>query len=462
LQALKIPKGLSILKGNFEELYKKILNGPDAPDEEFIISGNSFKEIYELASGIADYCISNAVKSLCLCTENKAVITAAILASAGGGAVSILPYSFNKTVIKEIRNAVGFDLILTDIPDIISSELKNITPEQIKIIHDNVLRQNDPDTVFLKIFTGGSTGKPRVWDKTIRNIFSEVFYHSNAFNITKKDIFVSSVPPNHIYGLLYSVLVPFVSYARAIGSTCLYPQEILSSVKDNSASVLVSIPMHYRVLKISSFDLPSLRLALSSAGSLDYADAEHFFEQTGVEVVEIFGSTETGGIAIRCNSGKDKPWKAFTTIEWKIQNERLSVRSEFISPDLSKDVEGYYLTEDRVETKDNNCFIYLGRMDGIVKIAGKRVDLNKIENKLKTIDGVKDAVVVAVQSVSGRKNIIAVLVEGTIDQPALVKAAKGLLESYELPRKIKIIDKIPIASAGKYDRQMILNIINSK
>jgi acyl-coenzyme A synthetase/AMP-(fatty) acid ligase len=258
------------------------------------------------------------------------------------------------------------------------------------------------------------------------------------------------------------VLVPFVSYAKVTGETCSYPQEIISSVKENYASVLVSIPLHYRVLKVSSFELPSLRLALSSAGSLEYEDAENFYKQTGIEVAEIFGSTETGGIAIRYNSGKDNPWQPFDNIEWKVVDERLSVHSEFISPELSKDSNGFFLTEDRVEIAENNCFIHLGRADGIVKVAGKRVDLKKIENKLKKINGITDAVVVSLKTTGGRKNIIAALIDGNIDHYAVMKSVKDLVESYELPRIIKIIDKIPVTSTGKYDRQKILAILNSK
>ncbi len=386
------------MKRNFAEFYKKLLIGPDNPDEEFIISGATFKDIYNLASGIADICINNNAHSLCLCTENKALITASLLASAGGGPVVVLPHSFNKRIIKEIKSTIDFDLVLTDQPEKISSEFRVVTPDQIQINGKLLLQMRDPDSIFLKLFTGGSTGKPKIWQKTPRNIFSEALYHSNAFNVSRDDIFVSSVPAQHIYGLLYSVLVPFVSSARVSGQTCTFPQEIISSIKNNLASFFVATPMHYRVLKGSSFNLPSLRFALSSGGSLDYADAEYFYKQTGVEIAEIFGSTETGGIAIRYNSGKDKSWKPFDNIEWRIQDEKLSVRSEFISPDLPKDIEGYYITEDRVENSGDNCFTHLGRADGIIKVAGKRVDLREIENKLKQIPGVADVIVISLSS----------------------------------------------------------------
>jgi acyl-coenzyme A synthetase/AMP-(fatty) acid ligase len=449
------------LKRNFEEYYKKISIGPDNPDEEFIISGQTFKEIYELAAGIADHCVSNGIHSLCLCTENKALITAALLASAVGGAVVILPYSFNKILIKEIKATVGFDVIFSDTFEKIFAEYKVVAPDKIGKKSKNILCPRDPDSVFCKIFTGGSTGKPKIWQKTPRNLFSEALYHSNAFNVTKNDVFVSSVPAQHIYGLLYSVLVPFVSSARVSGETCTYPQEILSSIKNNSASVLVSIPMHYRVLKSGSFNLPSLRLALSSGGSLDYADAEYFYKQTGVEIAEIFGSTETGGIASRYNSGKEKAWSPFNNIEWKILNERLSVRSDFISPDLPRDDGGYYLTEDRIEITGDKCFTHLGRADGIVKVAGKRVDLKEIENKIKQIKGVEDAVIISVPSAGGRKNEISAVIKGSIKKSTVRRSAKELLEPYELPRKIKVIEKIPVTSTGKYDRQKIMSIIKS-
>ncbi len=446
-----------MIENNFISLYEKLLISPDNADKEFIIAGKTYKEVYDLASGIAELCRKTNVNTLCLCTENKAVIIASLLASINCGPSVLLPHSFDKRTIREMKSAAGFDLVLSDKPEEMPLQLEVVTPDQVGLKGKPLSQLRDPDSVFLKLFTGGSTGKSKIWQKTPRNIFSEALYHSKAFKVLEKDIFISTVPPQHIYGLLYSVIVPFISSAKVIGQTCAFPQEIISSIKVNSGTILVSIPVHYRVLKSSSLNFPSLRLALSSAGSLEYADAEYFFKETGIAIAEIFGSTETGGIAIRYNSGQEKALMPFKNIDWKIQDGKLSVQSDFISPELPRDAEGYYITEDRVENAGENNFMHLGRADGIVKVAGKRVDLKEVENKLKQIIGVADAVVIALPVSGGRKNVIAAIIEGCLDHKTVKKRAKELLEPYALPRKIKILEKLPVTAAGKYDRQKIMS-----
>ncbi|MFH0976929.1 MAG: class I adenylate-forming enzyme family protein [Spirochaetota bacterium] len=452
------------VKTNFEIFYKKLLSGPDNPDDEFIVSGNSYKSIYGLACGIVNIAQKFNTGTLCLCTENKALIAAALLSSLGGGPLVLLPHSFNKTILAEMKDSENFDFVLSDMPEIKQSGFKVLTPDEIeeaKSGENYFSKRLDPDSVFLKLFTGGSTGKPKIWQKTPRNIFSEALYHSSAFNVTEKDIFISTVPPQHIYGLLHSVIVPFISSAKTTAGIFSFPQEIISSIKKYSATVLVSVPIHYRILKGNTFSFPSLRLAISSAGTLDINDAKYFFNETGIKVAEIFGSTETGGIAIRHNSGEEMQWAPFDNIEWKIQDSRLCVRSEFTSPDLPKDKDGFFATEDRIESADNSTFAHLGRSDGIVKVAGKRVDLREIENKLKRIPGVADVIAIALPASGGRENEIAAIVEGTIDLPGLKQSAKEILEPFALPRRIKIVDKMPILSTGKYDRQKIESILKS-
>ena len=92
------------------------------------------------------------------------------------------------------------------------------------------------------------------------------------------------------------------------------------------------------------------------------------------------------------------------TRNWKIRNGRLHVRSEFISPALHRDADGYFLTADCADSDGHERFILRGRADDIVKIGGKRVDLTAVQAKLKHIPGVRDAVVVAIPTGKGHQN----------------------------------------------------------
>jgi acyl-coenzyme A synthetase/AMP-(fatty) acid ligase len=309
------------------------------------------------------------------------------------------------------------------------------------------------------LFTGGSTGKSKVWSKTPRNMIAEARYLSGKFGIYPDDLFLSTVPPQHIYGFLFSVLIPFINSARVLDGTYTYPREILRAVQDYRASVLVSVPAHYRVLKIDDLQRHDLRMAFSSAGVLDKEDAGFFHKQTGMDITEIYGSTETGGVATRRRSIDGDFWNAMEPVEWRIQEGRLHVRSAFISPELPRDTEGFFATADRADSEDDHRFILRGRADDIVKIGGKRVDLTAVQIKVKQIEGVRDAVVISIPTGNGRQNELAALVATNLDVLQLRRHIAAVSESYAVPKRIAVIEEIPMTSTGKYDRIGIERIL---
>ncbi len=453
-------------KDHFIEFYKAILNpSADLCRREFTLSGYSYGEVFELAAGIKKMLASRGgEKTLCLCTEKKSVTAACVLASLAGACQLILPYSFSAHALTEMHEATGFDTAIADHPEELPSGVEVITPIAGKISDLKPAELRDPDKPFLRLFTGGSTGKPRVWTKSPRNLLAEAFYLKEKFQLTQNDLFVATVPPYHIYGLLFSVLVPFAARAQILPDIYTFPQEIISAISKHAATVLISVPAHYRSLKTDDLSVPSLKIAFSSSGALNRADASHFYKKTGVGITEIYGSTETGGVATRNISENTESWKPFDVVSWKIDGKdgsRLCVKSDFSSKEMPRDANGFCMTGDEAAPEKDNRFTLLGRADGIVKVAGKRVDLIEVQNKIKTLPAVQDAVVISLPTEKGRESIIAALVVGDLTEAELRKMMKYLLEPYAIPKRIKIVSHIVTTATGKFDRRTIEQILLS-
>ena len=448
-------------KDYFINSYKKIL----APSKtlcqkDFTFSGYSYGEVFELAAGLTKTLSRRGKENtLCLCTENKAVIAACILASLAGSCRLILPYAFSAHALAEMYDAVGFNAAIADHPEEMPASVEIITPLAGKISDINPQDIRNPDEPFLQLFTGGSTGKPKVWSKSPRNLFAEAFYLKDKFDLSARDLFVSTVPPYHIYGLLFSVLVPFVAGAKVLSDIYTFPQEIISTTSKHKATVLVSVPIHYRSLKVDNLSAPSLKVAFSSSGVLNRSDAIHFQKKTGLGITEIYGSTETGGIAARSISENTESWKPADVVSWKISVKRLSIKSPFISTEMETDAEGFCVTGDEVQPDKDNRFILLGRADGIVKVAGKRVDLLDVQNKILTLPTVIDALVIALPAEKGRESVIAAVVACKLNEIQLKKMMLEKLEPYAMPRRIKIVSSLARAATGKIDRGKIEQIL---
>jgi len=404
---------VSGLSGTGDLMYETITALLKNKTCRFTPSGPTIGEIAALAAGIRETFVhlgAPADEPICLCVEDRSLFMAALLASLAGAPPLILPHAFPPQVLKEVYEARPFRLILAD--------TAVESPEGTTVIRMESCRPGDshltlvrpPESLFLSLFTGGSTGTPKLWSKTPENLFGEALHLAKSFSIGPTDLILPTVGPRHIYGLLGSVLLPFVASARVLGRTCVFPREILIALRKEEATVLLSIPAHYRALRVDELGRHTLRLALSSAAPLDPGDAAFFLDKTGLAIRELYGSTETGGMATRTYGENQGFWKPFACLEWKILAERLCVRSPFVSPDLPRDEEGFFMTADRVAMAEGNGFRVLGRADRIVKVAGKRVDLEEIREKIRRIPGVTDAHIEALPQKGARQAEIVALV----------------------------------------------------
>lgn len=446
------------------EWYRHIFSPLPESTREFIVNGRTHGEVHRLASGIRR--LQPADKEdramICICTDDKSLIAAALVAALTGGPRVVLPYAFSRHAIEEVIETLPCTLLCVDHPGDFPISCEVITPSTLH--HDSINSSTfmNPDLPFLMLFTGGSTGKPKVWSKTPRNILAEARYQADTFGISPNDIFLSTVPPQHIYGLLFSVLIPFVSSARVLDGVYTFPGEILRTAEEHRASILVSVPIHYRILKSDDLQRHNFRMAFSSAGVLDKGDAAYFHEKTGLDITEIYGSTETGGVATRRRSRDGESWRPLDNVAWKILDERLHVQSAFISPTLPRDAEGFFATADCAKADGNQSFILLGRADDIVKIGGKRVDLALVQAKIKQIHGVRDAVVVSLPTGKGHQNELAALVATHLDALQLRRHIAAFSESYAVPKRIIVVEELPVTPAGKYDRTEIERILTRR
>lgn len=439
-------------------MYNTIRALLDNKDRCFVPSGPSIGEIGTLAAGIRDAFIRLGTpvdEPVCLCLRDRSFLLAALLASLAGAPPFILPHAFHRQVLREVYETRPFRLILTDTGIEPPDGAAVIGMETCRRNHRPLKWVRPPDQPFVSLFTGGSTGTSRIWSKTPGNLFGEALHLAKTFGIRHSDLLLPTVPPQHIYGLLYSVLLPFVAPAKVLRDTCTFPREIFSALQTEGATVLVSAPIHYRALKTGDLRRFSLRLALSSTAPLDVDDAAFFLEKTGLAITEIYGSTETGGMAIRAFGANHGSWEPFACLDWKILCERLCVRSDFVSSGLPRDAEGFFMTSDRVVPVGENRFRFLGRVDNIVKVAGKRVDLEEVREKIKRIPGVTDAYVTVVPLQRARQVEIAALVVSDLPLRKLKTAIRSLDEPYGRPRRIRVVPSIPVLPNGKIDRQEV-------
>ena len=263
----------------------RLLAGPRWLQKEFVIGRTTYAVLYAMAAHLRA-CLGRGADGppVCLCAQDKAVMAAALLAALAGGPALVVPYAFTPPVLDELRHLTGFRTMVSDIPRPAPAGVRCVQPVAgaERWPFAEALAARTSDSAWVRLFTGGSTGAPRMWTKTVRNLLAETVSIVANYDVTPEERLVATVSPNHIYGLLYAVLTPLMASAAVAAETPSFPGEIETVVRDSDASILISVPAHYRALNGHPFAPRSLRLACSSAGMLAAEDAVAFSAQTGV------------------------------------------------------------------------------------------------------------------------------------------------------------------------------------
>lgn len=310
-----------------------------------------------------------------------------------------------------------------------------------------------PQPLAATVCSSGTTHDSEAWPKTADQLLGEVRVLAQTFEIEPGGRSVVTVPPAHLYGLLFGVLLPLSTGGAFLRETPLLPEAVASRVEQARADTLVSVPVHLRTAQtIEPVHLASLRRVFSSTAPLDEHTAHSFAQTHGVPITEIFGSTETGGIAWR-RRDEGAPWRPLAGVCTSIDERgHLQIDSPFLPPDTPRP----WTTADLAEAGPHGSFVHRGRADGVVKVGGRRVSLPQMQRWLLAQPGVLDAEVTSVPAKGRGVRLLAAVVAPGADEQAL---RQGMLQSFApstLPRRLLMVDSLPREPSGKLPRRPLL------
>lgn len=314
---------------------------------------------------------------------------------------------------------------------------------------DEVNKENQ-----LLFFTSGSSGFPVGAFKSKTNLEKEVLVLKELLQKYKIKKVVVTVPFVHIYGVLVGLLLPLaLGDIELIVKDDFLPYELLEEAKSKN-TLVVTTPVFVKSLgKLSEEVDLSSSIFISSTGPLDVSDVEKFTQLYRADVMQIFGSTETAGIAYKFNLSSK--WTPLNMVEVDTKDEKLSVSSPFISPyilnkTISK-LDQPFTTEDIIEINDDG-FRLVGRSNKIIKIAGKRISAIQIESILESIEDVEVAIVELVykkELLRSEQILITLQAKSKIDKKIVKQKINESYGVLTIPFSLKYVDSINYSSMGK-------------
>ena len=321
----------------------------------------------------------------------------------------------------------------------------------------------DLDTLTITLFTSGSTGKASAIRKTLRCLDAEIHVLESLWGeLLGQATVLATVSHQHIYGLLFRLLWPLCAGRPFAAHTHQYPEPLLADVLLHTRSVIIASPSQLKRLP-PSLDLTTARshiaAVFSSGGPLPFEAAQLWNHAHQQMPIEVFGSTETGGVAWRCQTAPDTLWQALPSVVLSSDaQQQLRVSSPFIGLDITDSTTAFVMG-DRAEIQANGQFHLLGRADRVVKVEEKRLSLTDMEQRLQASSLIQEARVLLLPNLAGRLGVVATLTEQGFDlQAAQGKRAltdalrKHLLQHFErvlLPRKWRFPVQLPTDAQGK-------------
>ena len=325
--------------------------------------------------------------------------------------------------------------------------------------------QNFLEQSSVYFYTSGSTGQPKKIPRTLAQLLNEVAGLNESFELPEQAIAIATVSHQHIYGLLFKLLWPLASGRGFYQNQVAFPEDVVDVEKKiahfNIENYVISSPA---LLKRWTTDvvLQDCITVYSSGGKLD-SGIRPF---VNVPITEVFGSSETGGIAHRQED--DALWTPFTNVEIRqSEQQELAVKANHAC------TQDWILTGDNVELVELNqlksSFKLLGRLDRIIKLEEKRLSLDAIEHKILELDDVSQCHVLVVEK-DHRQMLACVVVLTNEAREKLVKGEKSTfvanlkaklkdkLESIAIPRQWRFITQLPQNAQAKLNKQYLKSL----
>lgn len=311
----------------------------------------------------------------------------------------------------------------------------------------------------LYFYTSGSTGEPKKIPRTLRQLLNEVQGLSQSFSFDEHATAIATVSHQHIYGLLFKLLLPLATGRSFYNPQMAFPEDVVQAQKQletiGLSNYLISSPA---LLKRWTTDvvLQHCQMVFSSGGKLE----------SGVRpllnrpIIEVLGSSETGGIAHRAKD--EDAWTAFSNVAIRIEDQQLMVKSNHAFEN------DWITTGDSAAWTDATCqtFKLMGRTDRIVKLEEKRLSLDAIEQSIQALDVVKQCHVLVFEYEQRQMlGCIVVLTEQAREQLQqqgksafvnhLKQQLKDGLETIAIPRQWRFLSQLPQNTQSKLNKNYL-------
>ena len=331
----------------------------------------------------------------------------------------------------------------------------------------------------LLLTTSGSTGSPKLVRLSRKNIAANTASIAEYLELDAAERPITVLPMHYTYGLSIINSHLLVGGTILLTKYTLFEQKFWDFFKKEGATSLSGVPYTYEMLKrldLFHMDLPSLRTMTQAGGKLSpklHREFAEYAARTGRKFIVMYGQTEAtarmgylpaekalekcGSMGIAIPGGrfrlmedeKTEITEPNVTGELVYEGENVTMGYAQCREDLEKGDErgGVLFTGDMAKRDPDGYYYITGRKKRFLKMFGKRVNMDEIEQIIKMeYDGIDVAC-------TGEDDHMRIYLAGSLVDPGFCRQAESRIAERTgiHPHGIRMfpIDEIPKNEAGK-------------
>jgi HIP---CoA ligase len=294
-------------------------------------------------------------------------------------------------------------------------------------------------------------------------------------------------PYFHMFGLKAGILASVAAGATMLPQAVFDVDDVLTRVQREKVTVLPGAPTVYQSILDhpgrARYDLSTLRVAVTGAADIPVELIRRVRAELPFSVVVTgYGLTEAGtatatspeddAVTVASTVGRPRPGFELRIADdegldvtpgaaGEILLRGGSVMAHYLDdPDATEAafVDGWFRTGDLGTVDDGGCLHIVGRSKDMFIVGGFNVYPAEVENALLEHPDLAQAAVIGIPDHRMGEIGVAFVVPRagvSVDAPGLVEWARGRMANYKVPRRVEVVDELPLNATGKVQKDLL-------
>lgn len=344
----------------------------------------------------------------------------------------------------------------------------------------------EPDGVAALMFTGGTTGLPKIVEHTHERLLTAIRCMEYSWPTRASgEVWLPIAPFTHIYGFLQGMLGPVSARAELIVPDRFQPEHVVDLLARHRVTVFGGGPpaIYAGLLSAANLDgadLSALRVCPAGGAPMPVELLDRWRRVTGCEIHEGYGMTEMApisgttdlsgvrpgsvGPAIPCNTIQIVDVETGTQIlppgergEVRVRGPHMMAGYRDRPEETAQTLRDGFIHTGDIGHLDADGFLFItDRKKDVVFVKGFNVFPREIEEVIHAFPGADAVGVVgAPDPRSGGEKLVAFVVPRAgqiVDEAALAAHCAERLVAYQRPAELRVVQRLPITGAQKLDR----------